>query len=54
MFLGQWFAGFSRVSSDAQRAGAEPAIVLWDPETGHRLLERRLRAAQSITRSPGS
>ena len=39
LFLGQWFPGFHEFHLTRSAAGAEPSIVLWDVETGHRHLD---------------
>jgi hypothetical protein len=39
LFLGQWFPGFHEFHLTRSAGGAEPSIVLWDAETGHRHLD---------------
>jgi hypothetical protein len=41
MFLGQWFGGFHEFHLTRDTTDAEPALVLWDTENGHRRLDRR-------------
>jgi hypothetical protein len=38
MFLGQWFRGFHEFHLSRNAPDAEPALVLWDPVNGRRLL----------------
>jgi hypothetical protein len=39
LFLGQWFPGFHEFHLTRKAAAAEPSVVLWDAETGHRHLD---------------
>jgi hypothetical protein len=40
MFLAQWFSGFHEFHLTRDTPGAQPALVLWDPESGARRLDR--------------
>jgi hypothetical protein len=40
MFLGQWLAGFHEFHLTRGGPGDAPGVVLWDPETGNRILDR--------------
>ncbi len=39
LFLGQWFPDFHEFHLTTSATGVEPAIVLWDAESGHRYLD---------------
>jgi hypothetical protein len=39
LFIGQWFRGFHEFHLTRNTLDAEPVLVLWDAENGHRLLD---------------